>query len=70
MCFEGARVLPEWGKIAIIKKTVGKKTVGEERTNMGRREAALALALLGIVSSLCLKGMQAVGAKLEEKAKR
>ena len=32
---------------------------------MGRRkEALLALALLGIVSTLCIKGMQAVGDRI------
>lgn len=34
---------------------------------MKKREAALALALLGAVSSLCLKGMRAVGEKLSRK---
>lgn len=31
---------------------------------MKKRQAALALALLSAVSSLCLKGMKAVGEKL------
>ena len=30
-----------------------------------RREAALALALLGLVCSLCLEGMKKVGEKLD-----
>ena len=33
---------------------------------MRRRQAALALALLGIVSSLCLKGLKLVGEKLDK----
>lgn len=33
---------------------------------MRRRQAALALALLGIVSPLCLKGMKLVGEKLDK----
>ena len=32
---------------------------------MRRREAALALALLSLVSTLCLKGMKAVGERLD-----
>ena len=31
---------------------------------MRKREAMLALALLGLVSSLCIKGMKAVGERL------
>ena len=31
---------------------------------MKKREAMLALALLGLVSSLCIKGMKAVGDRL------
>ena len=31
---------------------------------MRKREALLALALLGLVSSLCIKGMKAVGERL------
>lgn len=34
---------------------------------MKRKEAAIALALLTTVSSLCLKGMKAVGEKLSRK---
>lgn len=34
---------------------------------MKKREAALALALLSAVSTLCLKGMRAVGEKLSRK---
>ena len=32
-----------------------------------KKEAALALALVGIVSAACLKGMVAVSRRLEEK---
>ena len=35
---------------------------------MKRIQAALALALLGAVSALCLKGMQKIGALLEQDA--
>ena len=34
---------------------------------MKKREAAIALAILSAVSSLCLKGMKAVGEKLSRK---
>ncbi len=34
---------------------------------MKKKEAALALALLSAVSTLCLKGMKAVGAKLSRR---
>ncbi|MDO4816595.1 MAG: hypothetical protein Q4A83_08380 [Bacillota bacterium] len=34
---------------------------------MKKREAALALALLSAVSSLCIKGMKAVGERLSRK---
>ena len=34
---------------------------------MKKREAAVALALLGTISTLCLKGMQAVGRRIEER---
>jgi len=34
---------------------------------MKKKEAALALALLSAVSSLCLKGMKLVGEKLSKK---
>lgn len=37
---------------------------------MGRRQAALALALLSLVSTLCIKGMQAVGEKLAEQQEK
>ena len=37
---------------------------------MKKREAALALSLLGLVSTLCLKGMKAVGRKIEERNRR
>ncbi len=33
---------------------------------MRKKEAALALALLGLVTSLCIKGMQAVGERLAQ----
>lgn len=33
---------------------------------MRKKEAALALALLGLVTSLCIKGMQAVGERLTQ----
>ncbi len=34
---------------------------------MRKRQAAIALALLSAVSTLCLKGMQAIGRRMEEK---
>ena len=34
-----------------------------------KKEAALALALIGFVSTVCLKGMVAVSRKIEEKKK-
>ena len=37
---------------------------------MKKRQAAIALALLSAVSTLCLKGMEAIGKRMEEKAKR
>lgn len=37
----------------------------ERRDRVRIRQAALALALLGLVSSLCLKGMKMVGESLE-----
>lgn len=36
---------------------------------MKRAQAALALALLGAISALCLKGMKKIGALLEQDAK-
>jgi len=35
-----------------------------------RKEAALALALIGFVSTVCLKGMVAVSRRIEEKKKQ
>ena len=35
---------------------------------MKRAQAALALALLGAISALCLKGMKKIGALLEQDA--
>ena len=37
---------------------------------MKKREALAALALLGLVSTLCLKGMTAVNRRIEEKMKK
>ena len=37
---------------------------------MRKRQAAIALALLSAVSSLCLKGMQKVGEHIEARQKR
>jgi len=37
---------------------------------MGRREAALALALLGAVSALCIRGMQAAGDHIAARLKK
>ena len=38
---------------------------------MKKREAAIALSLLSLVSAVCLKGMKAIGEKMErEKEKR
>ena len=37
---------------------------------MKKRELAIGLALLGSVSSLCLKGMKLVGKKIEERNRR
>lgn len=37
---------------------------------MGRREAALAIALLSVVSTLCMEGMKKVGEKIEERQKK
>ena len=35
-----------------------------------KKEAALALALVGIVSAACLRGMMAVSRRIEEKMKK
>jgi len=35
-----------------------------------KKEAALALALIGFVSTVCLRGMVAVSRKIEEKKKK
>ncbi len=37
---------------------------------MKKRELALGLTLLGAVSTLCLKGMRAVGRAIEERVRR
>ena len=37
---------------------------------MKKRELALGLALLGTVSTLCLKGMKAVGRAIESRVRR
>lgn len=37
---------------------------------MRKRQAAAALALLSAVSTLCLKGMKAIGRRMEEKQKK
>ena len=37
---------------------------------MRKRQAAIALALLSAVSSLCLKGMKKVGEHIEERMKK
>ncbi len=37
---------------------------------MKKRELAIGLALLGSVSTLCLKGMKWVGKKIEERNRR
>ena len=37
---------------------------------MKKRELALALALLGTVSTLCLRGMKAVGQAIEARVRR
>ena len=37
---------------------------------MRKRQAAIALALLSAVSTLCLRGMQAIGRHMEQKEAR
>ena len=37
---------------------------------MRKRQAAIALALLSAVSTICLKGMEAIGRRMEEKQKK
>ena len=37
---------------------------------MKKRELALALSLLGTVSAVCIRGMKAVGRKIEERTKK
>ena len=37
---------------------------------MRKRQAAIALALLSLVSTLCLKGMEAIGRRMEEKQEK
>lgn len=37
---------------------------------MGKREVALAIALLSAVSAACLEGMKKVGEKIEERQKK
>ncbi len=37
---------------------------------MKKRELALGLAVLGTVSALCLKGMQAVGRRIDARLRR
>ena len=52
---------------------VGAATHGGRRRGgrpMRKRQAAAALALLSAVSTLCLKGMKAIGRRMEEKQKK
>ncbi len=37
---------------------------------MKKREAAIALSLLSLVSAICLKGMQAIGEKMEKEKQK
>lgn len=37
---------------------------------MKKREAAIALSLLGLVSAACLKGMKLIGEKLEKEKQK
>ena len=37
---------------------------------MKKRELALALSILGAVSAVCLRGMKAVGEKIEERTRK
>ena len=37
---------------------------------MRKRQAAIALALLSVVSTLCLKGMKKVGEHIEQRLKK
>ena len=37
---------------------------------MRKRQAAIAIALLSAVSTICLKGMEAIGRRMEEKQQK
>ena len=37
---------------------------------MKKRELALALSILGAVSAVCLRGMKAIGEKIEERTEK
>lgn len=37
---------------------------------MKKRELALALSILGAVSAVCLRGMKAIGEKIEDRTKK